>query len=141
MGDADIRAESGRFANGLSADRLIDQVITVRVLSRVLSTLVIVATAGWWFLFDEVKSLSRDMHAQRGELLHEIAQTETFQVEQRVRLWDRVNELQRDIQDLQSEVSELRAGVQHIGRTTDAIFAVVAGTASTERRVQEENME
>ncbi len=124
---ADIRASG----------KLVDQVITVRVLTRVLSTVVVVATAGWWFLFDEVKSLSHDMTVQRDELLREISRSETFQIDQRVRLWNRVNELQRDIQALQSEVSELRAGVQHIGRTTDAIFAVVAGGSRAGEEMQE----
>lgn len=107
--------------------RLIDQYITVRVLTRVVTTLIVVAVTGWWFLFDEVKSVSRDMAQQRSELVREISLNGAFQVEQRNRLWDRVNELQHDIQTLQGDVSELRASVQHIGRTTDAIFAVVVG--------------
>lgn len=107
--------------------RLVDHAITVRVLTRVISTLAVIATAGWWFLFDEVKSINRDMDAQRTELLREITRTGAFQVDQRVRLWDRVNELQHDIQSLHSEVGELRAGVQHIGRTAEAILSVVAG--------------
>jgi hypothetical protein len=113
--------------------RLVDQAITVRVLTRVITTLVVIATAGWWFLFDEVRTINREMDVQRTELLREIARTGAFQVDQRVRLWDRVNELQRDIQALQSDVGELRAGVQHIGRTTDAIFAVVAGGNASRR--------
>lgn len=105
--------------------RLVDQYITVRVLTRVVTTLIVVAVTGWWFLFDEVKSVSRDMALQRSELVREISLNGAFQVEQRNRLWDRVNELQRDIQSLQGDVSEVRAGVQHIGRTTDSIFAVM----------------
>lgn len=117
--------------------RLIDQYITVRVLTRVVSTLIIVAVTGWWFLFDEVKSVSRDMASQRAELVREISVNGAFQVEQRNRLWDRVNELQRDIQLLQGDVSELRSGVQHIGRTTDAIFAVVVGGRDVPAEVSE----
>lgn len=41
--------------------RLIDQYITVRVLTHVISTLVLVAAGAWWFLFDEVKSVGRDI--------------------------------------------------------------------------------
>lgn len=117
--------------------RLIDQYITVRVLTRVVTTLIVAAVTGWWFLFDEVKSVSRDMAQQRSELVREISMNGAFQVEQRNRLWDRVNELQRDIQNLQGDVSELRASVQHIGRTTDAIFAVVASGREASKEVPE----
>ena len=110
---------------------LVDQVITVRVLTRVLSTMAIVATAGWWFLFDEVKSLSRDMTLQRDALLREIARSEALQVDQRGRLSGRVNQVQQDIQLLQSDVGELRAGVHHIGRTADAIFCGCRGQCET----------
>lgn len=116
-----------------SRDRkLVDQFITVRVLSHVVSTLVLIAAAGWWFLFDEVKSLGQDVTAQRTELLREVSLNGQFQIEQRMRLWDRVNELQHDIQALQVDVGELRASVQHVGRTTDAILSAVTTESESE---------
>lgn len=105
--------------------RLVDQYITVRVLTHVVSTLVLVAAGAWWFLFDEVKSVGRDVTMQRTELLQEVARNGAFQAQQRSHLGERVDDLQGNIQNLQSEVGELRAGVLHIGRTTDAIFSVV----------------
>jgi len=110
--------------------RLVDQYITVRVLTHVISTLLLVAGGAWWFLFDEVKSVGRDITLQRTEMLREVARNGAFQAQQRSELGSRVDDLQGDIQGLQSEVGELRAGVQHIGRTADAIFSVVVSGRS-----------
>lgn len=55
-----------------------------------------------------------------------------FQAQQRSQLGDRVDDLQDKIQGLQADVGELWAGVQHIGRTTDAIFSIVV-SERTER--------
>ena len=112
--------------------RLIDQYITVRVLTHVISTLVLVAAGAWWFLFDEVKSVGRDITLQRTELLQEVGRNGMFQAQQRSQLGDRVDDLQDKIQGLQADVGELRAGVLHIGRTTDAIFSIVV-SERTER--------
>lgn len=110
--------------------RLIDQYITVRVLTHVVSSLALVAAGAWWFLFDDVKSVGRDLTMQRTELSQEVARNGAFQAQQRTQLGGRVDDLQGNIQNLQSEVGELRAGVQHIGRTTDAIFSVVVSRRS-----------
>lgn len=127
----EIETSSVRFGRRFDGDhedrdrRLVDQYITVRVLTQVISTLVLVAAAAWWFLFDEVKSVGREVAAQRTELLQEVARNGAFQAAQRSDLGDRVDDLQGDIHGLQSEVGELRAGVLHIGRAADAIFSVV----------------
>ena len=84
--------------------RLIDQYITVRVLTHVISTLVVVAAGAWWFLFDEVKSVGRDITLQRTELLQEVARNGVFQAQQRAQLGDRVDALQDKIQGLQADV-------------------------------------
>jgi len=116
--------------------RLVDQYITVRVLTHVISTLVLVAAGAWWFLFDEVKSVGRDITLQRTEVLQEVARNGAFQAQQRAQLGDRVDDLQDKIQDLQADVGELRAGVQHIGRTADAIFSVVVSRRAEAEEVQ-----
>ena len=116
--------------------RLVDQYITVRVLTHVVSTLVLVAAGAWWFLFDEVKSVGREIALQRTEVLQEVAGNGAFQVQQRAQLGKRVDDLQDKIQDLHADVGELRAGVRHIGRTTDAIFSVVVTRRAESEGVQ-----
>ncbi len=121
------RRHSGGGNGALSgATRLVDQPVTVRVLAKVLATLAAVAASGWWFMFDEVRLVRGDVAQQGSELAQEIDGSARFQLEQRDRLWNRVDALREEIHVVQLELGDLRARVQQVGQTADAIFAVVS---------------
>lgn len=109
--------------------RLVDQPVTVRVLAKVLATLAAIALSGWWFMFDEVRLVRGDVAHQGSELAQEIDSSARFQLEQRDRLWNRVDALREEIHAVQLELGDLRARVQQVGQTADAIFAVVSPPA------------
>ncbi len=106
--------------------RLVDQPVTVRVFAKVLATLAAIAVSGWWFMFDEVRLVRGDVAQQASELAQEIDGSARFQLEQRDRLWNRVDALREEIHVVQLELGDLRARVQQVGQTADAIFAVVS---------------
>jgi len=106
--------------------RLVDQAVTVRILAKVLATLAAIAVSGWWFMFDEVRLVRGDVAQQASELAQEIDSSARFQLEQRDRLWNRVDALREEIHTVQLELGDLRARVQQVGQTVDAIFAVVS---------------
>jgi len=108
------------------AQRLVDQPVTVRVLAKVLATLAAIAVSGWWFMFDEVRLVRGDVAKQGSELAREIDGSARFQLEQRDRLWNRVDALREEIHVVQLELGDLRARVQQVGQTADAIFAIVS---------------
>ncbi|MDA0785132.1 MAG: hypothetical protein O3B37_02480 [Proteobacteria bacterium] len=124
----DARMDNGRLENGqaYAGLRLVDQAVTVRVLAKVLATLAAIAVSGWWFMFDEVRLVRGDVAQQASELAQEIDSSTRFQLEQRDRLWNRVDALRAEIHTVQLELGDLRARVQQVGQTTDAIFAVVS---------------
>tara|TARA_R110002110_G_scaffold376568_2_gene586651 strand:- start:164573 stop:164989 length:417 start_codon:yes stop_codon:yes gene_type:complete len=109
--------------------RLVDQPVTLRVLAKVLATLAAIAVSGWWFMFDEVRLVRGDVAQQGSELAKEIDNSARFQLEQRDRLWNRVDALREDIHSVQIELGGLRARLQQVGQTTDAIFAIVSPAA------------
>ncbi|MBT4907856.1 MAG: hypothetical protein HOK98_11090 [Rhodospirillaceae bacterium] len=109
-----------------SGQRLVDQPVTVRVLAKVLATLAAIALSGWWFMFDEVRLVRGDVAQQGSELAREIDGSARFQLEQRDRLWNRVDALREEIHVVQLELGDLRARLQQVGQTADAIFAVVS---------------
>lgn len=111
---------------GVPGIRLVDQPVTVRVLAKVLATLATIAVGGWWFVFDEVRLVRGDVAHQGGVLAKEIDSSARFQLEQRDRLWTRVDALRGEIHAVQVELGDLRARVQQVGQTADAIFAVVS---------------
>ena len=111
------------------APRLADQPVTVRVLARVLASLAAIAVSGWWFMFDEVRLVRGDVADQGAVLAREIDSSARFEIEQRDRLWTRVDALRQEIHGVQIDLGELRARVEQIGRTTDAILAVVRPAA------------
>lgn len=113
---------------------LIDQPVTLRVLVHVLATLAALALSGWWFIFDEVRTVHGDIALQRAEMGRQLDGASRFQVEQRERLWDRVDVLQQEIQSVQIELGELRVGVRHIGQTADAIFSTLTARDETDAR-------
>jgi hypothetical protein len=106
--------------------RLVDQPVTVRILTKILATMVAIAVSGWWFMFDEVRLVRGDVAQQGSELAREIDGSARFQLEQRDRLWNRVDALREEIHVVQLELGDLRARVQQVGQTADAIFAVVS---------------
>ena len=106
--------------------RLVDQPVTVRILTKILATMVAIAVSGWWFMFDEVRLVRGDVAQQGSELAREIDGSARFQLEQRDRLWNRVDALREEIHVVQLELGNLRARVQQVGQTADAIFAVVS---------------
>lgn len=105
--------------------RLADQPVTVRVLARVLVSLAAVAVSGWWFMFDEVRLVRGDVVRQSHALAKEIDGSARFQVEQRDRLWNRVDALRDEIHGVQVELGDLRARIRELGRTADAILKAV----------------
>ena len=105
--------------------RLADQRVTVRVLARVIASLAAIAVSGWWFMFDEVRLVRGDVADQGATLAREIDGSARFQIEQRDRLWNRVDGLRQEIREVQIELGDMRARLDQIGRTADAIFAVV----------------
>ena len=109
--------------------RLVDQPVTLRVLAKVLATLATIAVGGWWFMFDEVRLVRGDVAQQGSELAKEIDSSARFQLEQRDRLWNRVDALREDIHSVQIELGGLRARMQQVGQTADAIFAIVSPAA------------
>lgn len=120
---------NGRGGSGPNGTlRLVDQPVTVRVLAKVLATLAAIAVSGWWFMFDEVRLVRGDVAQQGSELAREIDGSARFQLEQRDRLWTRVDALREEIHLVQLELGDLRARVQQVSRTADAIFAVVSPT-------------
>jgi hypothetical protein len=119
----DARLENGHAHAGA---RLVDQAVTVRILAKVLATLAAIAVSGWWFMFDEVRLVRGDVAQQASELAQEIDSSTRFQLEQRDRLWNRVDALREEIHSVQLELGDLRARVQQVGQTADAIFAVVS---------------
>ena len=106
--------------------RLVDQPVTVRVFAKVLASLAAIALSGWWFMFDEVRLVRGDVAQQGGELAREIDSSARFQLEQRDRLWNRVDALRAEIHAVQLELGDVRARVQQVGQTADAIFAIVS---------------
>ncbi|MEP4884943.1 MAG: hypothetical protein ABJ215_01110 [Alphaproteobacteria bacterium] len=110
--------------------RLVDQPVTVRILAKILATLVAIAVSGWWFMFDEVRLVRGDVAQQGNELAQEIDSSARFQLEQRDRLWNRVDALREEIHVVQLELGDLRARVRQVGQTADATFAVVSPRAT-----------
>lgn len=106
--------------------RLVDQPVTLRVLAKVLATMATIAVSGWWFMFDEVRLVRGDVAQQGSELAKEIDGSARFQLEQRDRLWNRVDALREEIHSVQIELGDVRARVQQVGQTADAIFAIVS---------------
>jgi hypothetical protein len=122
--------------------RLVDLPVTVRILAKVLAALAAIALSGWWFMFDEVRLVRGDVAHQGSELAQEIDSSARFQLEQRDRLWNRVDSLRDEIHTVQLELGDLRARVQQVGQTADAIFAVVsppAGKPATHDRFPDED--
>ena len=117
--------ESERAVPG-TGPRLVDQPVTVRILAKVLVTMATIAVGGWWFMFDEVRLVRGDVAQQGSELAKEIDRSARFQLEQRDRLWNRVDALREEIHSVQIEIGDLRARVQQVGQTADAIFAIVS---------------
>jgi hypothetical protein len=128
----DTHMDKGRRQNGggngtsNGALRLVDQPVTVRVFAKVLASLAAIAVSGWWFMFDEVRLVRGDVAQQASELAREIDGSARFQLEQRDRLWNRVDALREEIYAVQLELGDLRARVQQVGQTADAIFAIVS---------------
>ena len=120
--------ESERALPG-AGPRLVDQPVTVRVLAKVLVTMAAIAVSGWWFMFDEVRLVRGDVAQQGSELAKEIESSARFQLEQRDRLWTRVDALREEIHSVQIELGDVRARVQQVGQTADAIFAIVSPAA------------
>jgi len=108
--------------------RLVDQPVTVRILAKVLVTMAAIAVSGWWFMFDEVRLVRGDVARQGSALAREIDSSARFQLEQRDRLWTRVDALREEIHSVQIELGDVRARVQQVGQTADAIFAIVRPT-------------
>lgn len=106
--------------------RLVDQPVTVRVFAKVLASLAAIALSGWWFMFDEVRLVRGDVAQQGSELAREIDSSARFQLEQRDRLWNRVDALRAEIHAVQLELGDVRARVQQVGQTADAIFEIVS---------------
>ena len=122
--------------------RLVDQAVTVRILAKILATLAAIALSGWWFMFDDVRLVRGDVAHQGSELAREIDSSARFQLEQRDRLWNRVDALREEIHAVQLELGDLRARVQQVGQTADAIFAVVsppAGKPAAHDRFRDED--
>lgn len=117
--------KSERAVPGLGP-RLVDLPVTVRILAKVLVTMATIAVSGWWFMFDEVRLVRGDVAQQGSELAREIDSSARFQLEQRDRLWNRVDALREQVHGVQIELGDLRARVQQVGQTTDAIFAIVS---------------
>lgn len=105
--------------------RLVDQPVTLRVFAKVLASLAAIAVSGWWFMFDEVRLVRGDVAQQGSELAREIDSSARFQLEQRDRLWNRVDALRAEIHAVQLELGDVRARVNQVGQTADAIFAIV----------------
>lgn len=127
MADRNSHAAEATDPDGLQ--RLADQPVTVRLLARVLATMAVVAVSGWLFMFDEVRLVRGDIAGQGAVLAQEIDGSARFQIEQRDRLWTRVDDLRQEIHNVQIELGDLRAQMRQIARTADAIFAAVRPAA------------
>lgn len=106
---------------------LSDQVITVRTLVRVLSVLATVGAGGWLFLLDEVRAVRGEGQAQHFAVVREADESARFEAEQRGRLDDRVEGIQRDVTRLAVELGAVATEVRQIGKAVDAILSAVAG--------------
>ncbi len=106
MPDTAERRQGWRFDRHISAGHIITTAVVL-----------VGAVAG----FIRVENLATANQQDIRQLQAVVSENRQFQVGQRSRVWDRVEELQVQIADLKSDVAALRTSNDHIARQVDRL--------------------
>lgn len=88
--------------------------------------LIIFATIGGYFTVEkrihDTEQAIVAINAEIGKTKQIMEENRLFHIEQRVRLWDRVNEVQKDAQTQNERIARIEAGQEYMIRQLDRII-------------------